>query len=194
VIVEEHLVFIRLLQLMMIRVQRTTFLALQYLVIGELGKTHLPASSTNSSPIKLRLHEPCKDQAEPPTPLSSYLQQEKEKLKNDLLELGIRRLMRALRLADTSLLEGQVDVRKLPSGTYFMQVDSQNDAALVLVITGTVSVFHKAADRNESVTVCVADQGGLVGAFGFYTGEPTFFTVSGCQVNVAMLSKATLYT
>jgi hypothetical protein len=70
---------------------------------------------------------------------------------------------------------------ELPSGTYFIEENYQNDAVLVLVITGTLSVIQKGADRNESVPVCVAGQGDLVGGFAVFTGEPTFFTVSKCK-------------
>ena len=213
---------VRAIQIIMVRLQRVTFLALhQYLGLSaELVKSH-PHKHNNggSSPIKLRMREPFfpkssapdkhspvseTDHAHtvPPTPPPSegrrrqQLQQQKdEKSHSQLLQGGIDGFVQLLGLEDDTLLKGQVEVRELHSGTYIMKEDSQKDAALVYVLSGTLSVSQKAANKNEDVQMFLAHAGELVGGLAVLTGEPSFFTVrSRHTASVAMLSKTTFYS
>ena len=88
-----------------------------------------------------------------------------------------------------------MEVRELNSGTYIMKEDSQKDAALVYVVSGTLSVSQRACNKNEDVQMFLAHAGELVGGLAVLTGEASFFTVrSRHTACVAMLSKATFYS
>ena len=92
---------------------------------------------------------------------------------------------------------GQIEVRELLSGTYIMKEDTrQKDAALIYVVSGTLSVSQKAANKSDDVQqMFLAHAGELVGGLAALTGEPSFFTVrSRHTACVAMLSKSTFYS
>ena len=73
--------------------------------------------------------------------------------------------------------------------------DTQKDAALVFVVSGTLVVSQRAANKNDDVQMFQAYPGELVGGLAVLTGEPSFFTVrSRHTACVAMLSKTTFYT
>ena len=91
---------------------------------------------------------------------------------------------------------GQVEVRELSSGTYIMKEDTQKDAALVYVVSGTLSVSQKSRNKSdEDVQMFLAHAGELVGGLAVLTGEPSFFTIRSRHAAwVAMISKSTFYS
>lgn len=206
---------VRAIQIIMVRLQRVTFLALhQYLGLSaELVKSY-PAKHHHSgsmSPIKLRMRDqlvfppqrmsPANgeggDILPPLTPPSSdgKRRMRDEKDYQQMTKTAIDGLVQILGLEDSSLLDGNVEVRELISGTYIMKEDSQKDVALVYVVSGTLSVSQRACNKNEDVQMFQAHAGELVGGLAVLTGEASFFTVrSKHTACVAMLSKATFYS
>lgn len=114
---------VRAIQIIMVRLQRVTFLALhQYLGLSsELVKTYPHKSSGSSSPIKLRMKEhhlakgiptsEMPDFANPPTPPSSESGKRRMKDERDyqiLVQNGIDGFVKLLGLEDPALLEGLI--------------------------------------------------------------------------------------
>jgi lysophospholipid hydrolase len=113
---------VRAIQIIMVRLQRVTFLALhQYLGLSsELVKTYPHKSSGSSSPIKLRMREHLAkvggiqnevvlDSANPPTPPSSESGKRRMKDEKDyqyLVQSGIDGFVKLLGLEDSALLDG----------------------------------------------------------------------------------------
>jgi hypothetical protein len=111
---------------------------------------------------------------------------------DQLLQEGIDGFVQLFGFEDDALFKGKVGVRKLRSGTYVLKEDADPDPVLIYVLSGTVSVFLKAAYGNKCVQMFSANAGDLVGGFTVFSRE-TFFTVDQEAV-VAMLPKATFYS
>ncbi|XP_046644796.1 neuropathy target esterase sws-like isoform X3 [Daphnia pulicaria] len=202
---------VRAIQIIMVRLQRVTFLALhQYLGLSaELVKS-FPAKhhGGSTSPIKLRMREHAfvqkpinvNDPMDCATPPTTPLSEGKRRVKDEkdyqlLLQVGIDGFVKLLGLEDQSLLDGHIEVRELIPGTYIMKEDAMKDVALVYVISGTLCVSQRAASKNEDVQMFLAHSGELVGGLAVLTGEPSFFTVRSRHTTcVAMLSKSTFYS
>lgn len=202
---------VRAIQIIMVRLQRVTFLALhQYLGLSaELVKS-FPTKhhGGSSSPIKLRMREhiitqkstSVADPLECSTPPTTPLSEGRRRIKDEkdyqlLLQVGIDGFVKLLGLEDSSFLEGHIEVRELIPGTYIMKEDAMKDVALVYVISGTLCVSQRAASKNEDVQMFLAHSGELVGGLAVLTGEPSFFTVRSRHTTcVAMLSKSTFYS
>ena len=119
---------VRAIQIIMVRLQRVTFLALhQYLGLSsELVKTYPHKSYGSSSPIKLRMREQhakaggiqseVLDYANPPTPPSSESGKRRMKDEKDyqqLVQSGIDGFVKLLGLEDSALLDGMYFIERV---------------------------------------------------------------------------------
>ncbi|XP_073984115.1 patatin like phospholipase domain containing sws isoform X3 [Rhodnius prolixus] len=95
----------------------------------------------------------------------------------------------------STIMNGKVEIRHVPAGTYLMKEESHKDVALVYLLSGSLVVSQKTADMDEEVHMFTAYPGEIVGGLAVLTGEPSFFTIrtkhNSC---IALLSKTTVYT
>ena len=88
-----------------------------------------------------------------------------------------------------------MELIELSPGTYVQKEDSQKDAALIYVVSGSLTVSQKSADQNVPEQLFVVHTGELVGGLAVLTGEPNFFTVRSKHTSwVAVVSKTGFYS
>ncbi|KAK9498344.1 hypothetical protein O3M35_002998 [Rhynocoris fuscipes] len=239
--------FIRIMQVIMVRLQRVTFTALhQYLgLTAELVKPGKEKKKpSNGSPIKIRADSSfSKDEGfnfigaggghtagEEEGDLTGILQARKSKSAFDLkpgseaqeekvphyvlnnrasicrkslenideqiqIKLATDAFIQELGLnVNTTLMDGKVEIRNVPAGTYLMKEESHKDVALVYLLSGALIVSQKTTDLDEEVHMFTAYPGEIVGGLAVLTGEPSFFTIrTKHNSSIALLSKSTVY-
>ena len=171
--------YLRVVQIVMIRLQRVTLLALhQYLGLGAelIAKQHrgdrevnwateesvdTPEEETdNMGPLDT-------EELTPTTPSALQLQLEsyqdlaaasparQQRRKGSLarrermMKFALTCFKDQLKLESEAILEGKVEIRDIPRGFRIMEEDSLKDAALVLVIDGCFSVCQKNEEGRE---------------------------------------------
>ncbi|CAH1402896.1 unnamed protein product [Nezara viridula] len=166
--------FIRIMQVIMVRLQRVTFTALhQYLgLTSELIKP--PTDST----IK-----------------GVSMKKGIENLDSEVLrKLATEAFVRELGLEDSSLLDGNIDIRTVPPNTHLMRDDAHKDIALLYLLGGLLNVSQNSAEEEDEVHMFTAHPGEVVGGLAVLTGEPSFFSIrTKTAACVAMISKTTIY-
>jgi len=211
--------YLRVVQIVMIRLQRVTLLALhQYL---GLGAELIAAQHRGDKNMKYtddmedimttsQEQESLQPMQTPPTPsalqltmnLESYaelrntsqLRRKGSLVKREKMMLfALKSFKEQLKLESEASLEGNVEIRDIPAGFRIMEEDSLKDAALVLVIEGCFSVSQKNEEgKEQEIHLCYT--GGLLGQLQVLTGEPSIFTVQ-AKVNskVACLSRQVVF-
>lgn len=101
-----------------------------------------------------------------------------------------------LGLEDDALLSGKIEIREVPSGIYLMKEESHKDAALVYLISGTLSIFQKALEENDEpekeVFLYTVYPGEIVGGLPILTGEQSVFNIKTKHFSrIAVISKTT---
>jgi len=197
---------IRAIQIIMVRLQRVTFLALHHYLglsaelvqsFSSPPKAHAPP---HPSPNKQRQRQPNTptagedDEIPIPTPHPSELKRRNKEGKPDFQHV-VDELTALLGLEDSALLADIVELIELSPGTYVQKEDSQKDAALIYVVSGSLTVSQKSADQNVPEQLFVVHTGELVGGLAVLTGEPNFFTVRSKHTSwVAVVSKTGFYS
>lgn len=210
--------YLRVVQIVMIRLQRVTLLALhQYLGLGtELiaaqhrGDKNAKYTDDMEDMMTTSQEQESLTMETPPTPsalqltmnLESYgelrntsqLRRKGSLAKREKMMLfALKSFKEQLRLESEASLEGNVEIRDIPAGFRIMEEDSLKDAALVLVIEGCFSVSQK-DDEGKEQQIHLCYTGGLLGQLQVLTGEPSIFTVQ-ATVNskVACLSRQVVF-
>ncbi|KAF0033557.1 hypothetical protein F2P81_013623 [Scophthalmus maximus] len=159
---------VRVIQIIMVRLQRVTFLALH----NYLGLT---TELFNPSILKksvTMLH----------TPSAVYeysdagggnLHQNKV---NAIFQAAKKDLLQVIQIQDHTLLEGRVNLRQVKAGTVVGHQGDQ-DVSVAFVISGSLHVYQRMIDREEETLLFVTHPGEMVGHLAVLTGEPLIFTV-----------------
>ncbi|XP_044016659.1 neuropathy target esterase sws isoform X4 [Aphidius gifuensis] len=200
--------FIRVIQVIMVRLQRVTFTALhQYLGLsaelvkqGHHKKKQSPYSDNNWTPESsgpdimpqgnLNYSGRKRSTNDPPQqPIDE----------TDLVRIAKEAFIRELGLEEDYVLkDGTVQIREVPAGTYLMKEESNKDIALVYVVSGSLVISQKVAEgnnTNQEVHMFSAHQGEIVGGLAVLTGEPSFYTIRAKHPSrIALLSKQTFFS
>uniref|UniRef100_A0A7N6BNQ4 lysophospholipase n=1 Tax=Anabas testudineus TaxID=64144 RepID=A0A7N6BNQ4_ANATE len=186
---------VRVIQIIMVRLQRVTFLALHnYLglttelfnpVGGKLISQHIcvythtitPRGSHRTSNLKksvTMLHTPSEvfhytDSGGNGDAI--YLSKS-----CTILQAAKKDLMGIIQLQDPSLLEGRVTLHHVKAGSVVARQGDQV-SELIFVISGLLHVYQRMIDREEDTRLFVTHPGELVGHLAVLTGEPLIFTV-----------------
>lgn len=130
---------------------------------------------------------------------------------DSLCQLATEAFVRELGLDNDFIIQGKLQIREIPAGTYLMKEESNKvtakrvknpqllisnfqDIALVYVISGTLNISQKTTDASEEVHMYSAYPGEMVGGLAVLTGEPSSFTIRAKHyTRIAMLSKNTFY-
>ncbi|CAH1720440.1 unnamed protein product [Aphis gossypii] len=191
---------VQIIQVVMVRLQRVTFTALhQYLGLStELVQNGLEerkmspfiSETKNESSMFLQQETSIKNKKlEPP------LNHQKTDQKDWYLKIAMQVFVKKLQLDNEDLLLGKVEVRKIPTNTYVMQEDSHKDAALVLLLNGSMIVSQKMDPEGlTEAHMYSVNPGDIVGGLAVLTGEPGFLTFRADRPSViSILSRNTVY-
>uniref|UniRef100_A0A2S2NHV6 Neuropathy target esterase sws n=1 Tax=Schizaphis graminum TaxID=13262 RepID=A0A2S2NHV6_SCHGA len=191
---------IQIIQVVMVRLQRVTFTALhQYLGLStELVQNGLEerkmspfiSERKNESSMFSQQETSISDKK-----LESFLNQPKTDQKDWYLKIAIKVFVKKLQLDNEDLLLGKVEIRKIPTNTFVMQEDSHKDAALVLLLNGSMLVSQKMDPEGLTEAYMYSvNPGDIVGGLAVLTGEPGFLTFRADRPSViSILSKNTVY-
>jgi len=193
--------YLRVVQIVMIRLQRVTLLALhQYLGLGAELIASQHRGNKNLKYRLERLDSTTNDGLPPRQPSALQLQISNEKRRKsslekreDMIMFALKHFKEQLGLESEATLEGKIEIREIPEGYRIMEEDSLKDAALVLVIQGCFNVSQTGEDgKNKLIHYCYP--GGLLGQLQVLTGEPSFFTVCARTASyVACLSRDVVF-
>uniref|UniRef100_A0A672IX01 lysophospholipase n=1 Tax=Salarias fasciatus TaxID=181472 RepID=A0A672IX01_SALFA len=190
---------VRVIQIIMVRLQRVTFLALH----NYLGLTtelfnpesqavplsninNVMAGEANSQKTTRRLHfhdELPAGTADIPTELGhSHMQPLRHSdtihlsKSNTIFQAAKKDLLSIIQLQDPSLLEGRVTLHHVKAGSVVARQGDQ-EVSIQFVISGLLHVYQRMIDREEETRLFVTHPGELVGQLAVLTGEPLIFTV-----------------
>ncbi|XP_025195605.1 neuropathy target esterase sws isoform X3 [Melanaphis sacchari] len=191
---------VQIIQVVMVRLQRVTFTALhQYLGLSsELVQNGLEerkmspfiSETKNESSMFLQKESSINDKK-----LESFSNQPKTDQKDWYLKIAMNVFVKKLQLDNEDLLLGKVEIRKIPTNTYVMQEDSHKDAALVLLLNGSLIVSQKMdLEGLTEAHMYSVNPGDIVGGLAVLTGEPGFLTFRADRPSViSILSRNTVY-
>ncbi|KAL4141643.1 hypothetical protein QTP88_004247 [Uroleucon formosanum] len=195
---------VQIIQVVMVRLQRVTFTALhQYLGLStELVQNGLEerkmspfiSATKNESSMFLQQEISISDKK-----LESLLNQLKTDPKTDqkdwYLKIAMKVFVKKLQLDNEDLLLGKVEIRRIPTNTYVMQEDSHKDAALVLLLSGSMIVSQKMDPEGlTEAHMYSVNPGDIVGGLAVLTGEPGFLTFRADRPSIiSILSRNTVY-
>uniref|UniRef100_A0A669CDA8 lysophospholipase n=1 Tax=Oreochromis niloticus TaxID=8128 RepID=A0A669CDA8_ORENI len=189
---------VRVIQIIMVRLQRVTFLALHnYLglttelfnpVGGELvivlcvnvTQYHsicciLPTSSISSLKKSVTMqHTP--SEVFHYTDSGGHADATYLGKSSAILQAAKKDLLGIIQLQDPSLLEGRVTVHHVKAGSVVARQGDQ-EVSIHFVISGLLHVYQRMIDREEESRLFVTHPGELVGHLAVLTGEPLIFTV-----------------
>ncbi|KAF5299333.1 hypothetical protein FQA39_LY02506 [Lamprigera yunnana] len=111
-----------------------------------------------------------------------------------LIQTATEVFVRDLGLDDDLILRGKVEYREISAGTYLMKEDSNKDAALVYVISGSLTMSQRLTDTDEEVHMFTVHPGEIEGGLAVLTGEASFFNIRAKHfTRLALISKSTFY-
>uniref|UniRef100_A0AAX7SQB1 lysophospholipase n=1 Tax=Astatotilapia calliptera TaxID=8154 RepID=A0AAX7SQB1_ASTCA len=170
---------VRVIQIIMVRLQRVTFLALHnYLglttelfnLVGAefvIGHLYLKKSVTmQHTPSEVFHYTDSGGHAD-----ATYLGKS-----SAILQAAKKDLLGLIQLQDPSLLEGRVTVHHVKAGSVVARQGDQ-EVSIHFVISGLLHVYQRMIDREEELRLFVTHPGELVGHLAVLTGEPLIFTV-----------------
>jgi len=171
---------IRVVQMIMARLQRVFFVALhQHLGLANELVRKKEDVEVGEEPMSLQME------------LALVEEGDKENTAEAFLEAGVLGLQRELDLEDDRLLRETVEVRWLEKGDTLMTESSYSDAALVYVIQGELTMRC----GEERDILYTAGKGECVGQLALLTGEANFYTCAAkCSSVVALLPKQSFFS
>uniref|UniRef100_A0A673JUZ6 lysophospholipase n=1 Tax=Sinocyclocheilus rhinocerous TaxID=307959 RepID=A0A673JUZ6_9TELE len=95
---------------------------------------------------------------------------------NAIFQAAKKDLIKIIQLQDHSLLEDRVTLRQVKAGSVVASEGDQ-DVSVQFVISGTLHVYQRLIDREEETCLFVAHPGEMVGHLAVLTGEPLIFSV-----------------
>uniref|UniRef100_A0A3B4YEJ1 lysophospholipase n=1 Tax=Seriola lalandi dorsalis TaxID=1841481 RepID=A0A3B4YEJ1_SERLL len=172
---------VRVIQIIMVRLQRVTFLALHnYLglttelfnpVGGKLISTHLFSSLKKSVTM---LHTP--SEVFHYTDSGGHSDAIHLSKSSTIFQAAKKDLLGIIQLQDPTLLEGRVTLHHVKAGSVVARQGDQ-EVSIQFVISGLLHVYQRMIDREEETRLFVTHPGELVGQLAVLTGEPLIFTV-----------------
>ncbi len=165
---------VRVVQLIMARVQRVIFVALHQ---------HLGLTSELIRPMNKAEFDP-----------------EGESMREmDDMEMAVRGFRVELDFDNSEFLRERIALRTLSDGDVIMTEDAHNDAALVYILSGCLvqsqllssDASSPSSSESESRTLYTAFRGECVGQLGMLTGEANFYScrASGPSTRVAIITR-----
>uniref|UniRef100_A0A8C6PZH4 lysophospholipase n=1 Tax=Nothobranchius furzeri TaxID=105023 RepID=A0A8C6PZH4_NOTFU len=151
---------VRVIQIIMVRLQRVTFLALHnYLgltteLFNPVGGKLIAAHIFNFNFFLLLLFGKS----------------------STILQAAKRDLQVIIQLQDPGLLDGRVTLHHVKAGSVVARQGDQ-EVSIHFVISGLLHVYQRMIDREEDTRLFVTHPGELVGQLAVLTGEPLIFTV-----------------
>uniref|UniRef100_A0A671W8A3 lysophospholipase n=1 Tax=Sparus aurata TaxID=8175 RepID=A0A671W8A3_SPAAU len=183
---------VRVIQIIMVRLQRVTFLALHnYLglttelfnpVGGKLISarifvyvcTHTHAEHCCQKKSVTMQHTP--SEVFHYTDCGGHSDAINLSKSSTILQAAKRDLLGIIQLQDPSLLEGRVTLHQVKAGSVVARQGDQ-EVSIQFVISGLLHVYQRMIDREEETRLFVTHPGELVGQLAVLTGEPLIFTV-----------------
>uniref|UniRef100_A0A8C6Q1S4 lysophospholipase n=1 Tax=Nothobranchius furzeri TaxID=105023 RepID=A0A8C6Q1S4_NOTFU len=159
---------VRVIQIIMVRLQRVTFLALHnYLgltteLFNPVGGKLIAAHIFNFNFFLLLLGGQ-----------SDAISFGKS---STILQAAKRDLQVIIQLQDPGLLDGRVTLHHVKAGSVVARQGDQ-EVSIHFVISGLLHVYQRMIDREEDTRLFVTHPGELVGQLAVLTGEPLIFTV-----------------
>uniref|UniRef100_A0A673KKB4 lysophospholipase n=1 Tax=Sinocyclocheilus rhinocerous TaxID=307959 RepID=A0A673KKB4_9TELE len=185
---------VRVVQIIMVRLQRVTVLALH----NYLGLTNELFSHVSEHTSTLNAHSPFgftlkydphkKKVTVDEVPSSVYLYPEEElgmenifslfqgRPNATLFEEAQKEILKLMKIEDPALLNGRVTFHHAKAGSVLARQGDQ-DVSLHFVLSGCLHVYQKMIDKQEAVCLFVTQPGEMVGQLAVLTGEPLIFTV-----------------
>ncbi|XP_071037589.1 neuropathy target esterase sws [Parasteatoda tepidariorum] len=112
----------------------------------------------------------------------------------DLHTLAVQGFIQQLGLDEDTFIKDYVTVKELPANTYIIREENVEDVALLYVISGSLSVSQKTADKKEENFLFIVHSGEIMGALAVLSGEPSLFTIRTRHfTQVGILSKRNIY-
>uniref|UniRef100_A0AAX7VRP0 lysophospholipase n=1 Tax=Astatotilapia calliptera TaxID=8154 RepID=A0AAX7VRP0_ASTCA len=182
---------VRVIQIIMVRLQRVTFLALHnYLglttelfnlvgaefVIGHLYICCILPTSSISSLKKSVTMQHTPSEVFHYTDSGGHADATYLGKSSAILQAAKKDLLGLIQLQDPSLLEGRVTVHHVKAGSVVARQGDQ-EVSIHFVISGLLHVYQRMIDREEELRLFVTHPGELVGHLAVLTGEPLIFTV-----------------
>uniref|UniRef100_A0A8C7RJ44 lysophospholipase n=1 Tax=Oncorhynchus mykiss TaxID=8022 RepID=A0A8C7RJ44_ONCMY len=168
---------VRVIQIIMVRLQRVTFLALH----NYLGLTTELFNATIYSSSKSWAGTEAAHTAGVWTFLTYFL------------TLFLPPYLSPTFCQDPSLLEGRVTLRQVKAGCVLNSQGDQ-DASVQFVISGALHVYQRTIDREEDTLLFLTHPGEMVGHLAVLTGEPLIFSVRAHRdCTFLSISKAAFY-
>ncbi|XP_064123033.1 neuropathy target esterase sws-like isoform X3 [Macrobrachium nipponense] len=212
--------FVRVVQIIMARLMRVTFMALhQHLGLSTelINKVPRRDSSGNiapalASPSKVKRDSGSTPDGEedevdrergqgPETPVRQSSQKkivlmDPKDQRDDsyFLKVATEKIQALLHLNSDKILQGAVQVRDVPAGSILMRQDSMKEAALLYILTGSLTVSQRLPDHTEDILLFTAHPGDLVGGLAVLSGDPSFFSVKAKHpAKIATITKETFF-
>uniref|UniRef100_A0A8C4DII2 lysophospholipase n=1 Tax=Dicentrarchus labrax TaxID=13489 RepID=A0A8C4DII2_DICLA len=180
---------VRVIQIIMVRLQRVTFLALHnYLglttelfnpVGGELISAHIfvcihTHSHTDLKKSVTMQHTP--SEVFHYTDSGGHSDAIYLSKSSTIFQAAKKDLLGIIQLQDPTLLEGRVTLHQVKAGSVVARQGDQ-EVSIQFVISGLLHVYQRMIDREEETRLFVTHPGELVGQLAVLTGEPLIFTV-----------------
>uniref|UniRef100_A0A672IVT6 lysophospholipase n=1 Tax=Salarias fasciatus TaxID=181472 RepID=A0A672IVT6_SALFA len=174
---------VRVIQIIMVRLQRVTFLALHnYLgltteLFNPVGGEFISASVCVRSNLKKTVtmqHAP--SEVFHYTDCGGHSDTIHLSKSNTIFQAAKKDLLSIIQLQDPSLLEGRVTLHHVKAGSVVARQGDQ-EVSIQFVISGLLHVYQRMIDREEETRLFVTHPGELVGQLAVLTGEPLIFTV-----------------
>uniref|UniRef100_A0A671PH88 lysophospholipase n=1 Tax=Sinocyclocheilus anshuiensis TaxID=1608454 RepID=A0A671PH88_9TELE len=179
---------VRVVQIIMVRLQRVTVLALHnYLGLTNELFSH-PLSLKTSCLFSVTQEQRERKVTVDEVPSSVYLYPEEESgMENifspfqgrpnaTLFEEAQKEILKLMKIEDPALLNGRVTFHHAKAGSVLARQGDQ-DVSLHFVLSGCLHVYQKMIDKQEAVCLFVTQLGEMVGQLAVLTGEPLIFTI-----------------
>ena len=171
---------IRVVQMVMARVQRVIFVGLHsYLGLSTELIRPLDPELASPAPLTLEMELALAEQSHAPARVQAQLH---------LME-GVRGFQRELRLQDDSFLKSVVEIREYDANDVILKEAAHSDTALGYVVQGKVTMYVQ--DKGSLDKLYSAEKGECFGQLAMLTGEVNFYSCKASKPTVlALLSKS----
>uniref|UniRef100_A0A665WWL4 lysophospholipase n=1 Tax=Echeneis naucrates TaxID=173247 RepID=A0A665WWL4_ECHNA len=210
---------VRVVQIIMVRLQRVTVLALHnYLGLTNELFSHVSLSHRLIPTMSLMkyflmcmfLQSVSQDQRErrvtvDEVPSGIYLYPEEEPGVDNiftpvssrscaaLFEEAQKEVLKLMKIEDPSLLNGRVTLHHAKAGAVLARQGDQ-DVSLHFVLSGCLHVYQRMINKQEAVCLFVTHPGEMVGQLAVLTGEPLIFTIKAVRdCTYLKISKSDFY-
>uniref|UniRef100_A0A8C2PPL1 lysophospholipase n=1 Tax=Cyprinus carpio TaxID=7962 RepID=A0A8C2PPL1_CYPCA len=174
---------VRVVQIIMVRLQRVTVLALHN-YLGLTNELFSHVSERRATLDEQRERKVTVDEV----PSSVYLYPEEESGMENMLspfqgrpnatvfEEAQKEILKLMKIEDPALLNGRVTFHHAKAGSVLARQGDQ-DVSLHFVLSGCLHVYQKMIDKQDAVCLFVTQSGEMVGQLAVLTGEPLIFTI-----------------